>query len=404
MADSLELQLLLWKAMASIGLSPSHDTWHIDCVLSYAAHLEALYGGDREVITAAVILHDIGRSNALLRGDHNVAVSTNQARQLLERVSLPTWKIDHILTAIAEHDQPQSSPSSLEGRILKDADILAGLGAIGILRMAMWAGETGGGLAKFLAATGTTLPARIAGLEFPESRRIAKREMSFARLFVSLVSQAPRANFMRQNGAYIIIEGISGSGKDTQAQRINERLSALGRRVVMVSEPTSLYTKLRNHFNPSNIDLAVKSLLLMADRYQQIQNVVLPALQQDGIVISTRSYLSALVYQSSDSVQQSNMDYFHMFVPTPDLVFILDISAEEALHRIGRRAELEARALGEHEHPALLQQHRAKYLELAGTRATEDFLVINADKPVADVEADIWHHLVTKLPQLYNSH
>jgi uncharacterized protein len=96
---------------------------------------------DDDVVYAAVWLHDLGvfighrpeDPVALSRWD-NVAYAMKQAPAALLQVGFPTTKVAQVVEAIRTH-QPHLSPSSIEGMILRDADILEQLGAIGILRV-----------------------------------------------------------------------------------------------------------------------------------------------------------------------------------------------------------------------------------------------------------------------------
>jgi uncharacterized protein len=95
---------------------------------------------DDEILFAAAWLHDLGvfvghrpeDPAQLTRWDH-VAYVLNKAPAILSDAGFPPEKIPAVLEAIRTH-QPQDNPSSIEGIILRDADILEQLGAIGILR------------------------------------------------------------------------------------------------------------------------------------------------------------------------------------------------------------------------------------------------------------------------------
>jgi uncharacterized protein len=95
---------------------------------------------DEDVVCAAAWLHDLGvfighrpeEPEALSRWDH-VSYACSQAPAILRDAGFPDSKIPAVLEAIREH-QPKDSPTSLEATILRDADILEQLGAIGILR------------------------------------------------------------------------------------------------------------------------------------------------------------------------------------------------------------------------------------------------------------------------------
>jgi uncharacterized protein len=102
---------------------------------------------DDDVVYAAAWLHDLGvfighrpqDPIELSRWD-NVAYAMKQAPAALLQSGFPTTKVAPVVEAIRTH-QPHMSPSALEGAILRDADILEQLGAIGILRVAAKVGR-----------------------------------------------------------------------------------------------------------------------------------------------------------------------------------------------------------------------------------------------------------------------
>jgi uncharacterized protein len=97
---------------------------------------------DDDVVYAAAWLHDLGvfighrpeDPVELSRWD-NVGYAMKQAPAALLQAGFPTTKVAQVVEAIRTH-QPHLTPSSIEGMILRDADILEQLGAIGILRVA----------------------------------------------------------------------------------------------------------------------------------------------------------------------------------------------------------------------------------------------------------------------------
>lgn len=390
------IELAIRKELARIHLSPSHDFWHLDRVLEYAKVLESLYGGDIEIIIAAVLLHDLGRSDPARRGTESSELSAKEAEFVLSKSGFPPAKLESVLMAIREHDQPMLSPSTLEGRILKDADFLAGFGAWGVVRIAIWAGETGEGVTQLLEGLENKMARRFQGLEFPESRKLAIREMQFARLFLSLLHKQIGTFSINQRSAYIILEGISGSGKDTQAKRLEHNIIDYGKAVCLLSEPTSLYKEARKLWGDEQHDYSIQTFLLMADRYKQIKEKIQPALESGQIVISVRSYLSNIVYQSDKTNEAELTDFIHKFVPIPDIVFILDLPVEEAHRRLQVRSKTEKRSLGEFESVEELERIRKGYLKLIEQRGGEGFIVINASQSEQQVESDIWQN-ITKL-------
>ena len=95
---------------------------------------------DDDVVHAAVWLHDLGvfyghrpaDLEALVRWD-SVKYAMDQAPAVLTEFGFPVGKIGAVVEAIRTH-QPTFEPTSIEGLILRDADILEQLGAIAVLR------------------------------------------------------------------------------------------------------------------------------------------------------------------------------------------------------------------------------------------------------------------------------
>jgi uncharacterized protein len=95
---------------------------------------------DDDVLFAAVWLHDLGvfighrpeDAEELARWSH-VPYTIERARQLLVQWGFPTEKIEAVALAIGTH-QAEDEPANAEAILLRDADILEQLGAVGALR------------------------------------------------------------------------------------------------------------------------------------------------------------------------------------------------------------------------------------------------------------------------------
>jgi uncharacterized protein len=96
---------------------------------------------DDDVLFAAAWMHDLGvflghRPDAPteLSGWDHVSYAIERSRKLLKGWGFPAEKLNAVAEAIRFH-QAQDDPTALEAVLLRDADILEQLGAIGAMRM-----------------------------------------------------------------------------------------------------------------------------------------------------------------------------------------------------------------------------------------------------------------------------
>jgi dTMP kinase len=386
----------IWAELDKLPLSVSHDRWHLDRVLSYALGLHAVHGGDLRVLVPAVLLHDLGRTEeGRQHGLASIEASTEQAANLLGNLQYPESLVAEVLRAIADHDQPDVRPALIEGRILKDADFLAGFGAWGILRIAMWSGETGRDVAMVLDRLVRGMSRRSEHLEFEESVVVARRELRFVRLFVERLRTPPVALEPVLPGAYVVLEGISGSGKDTQAERLRAALVAAGVESHVVCEPHGDYRRYREAWERQHggrlTDPRVMRWLMMADRQQLVDDTVRADLAAGTAVVSVRSYLSTMVYQAEGTTDSADIAFAHTFVPEPDLVVLLDLPPDVAWERIQARN----RVKGVYESEEQLAAHRVRYLALCEEHFPKSHVVVDA---TADASAVAERVLASVLP------
>jgi uncharacterized protein len=126
------------------GESSGHDWWHIHRVWKMAEHIANNTSANPLVVQLAALLHDIADWKF---HDGDEAVGPHFARSLLIRYSLPDEIIDAVCAIIPEVSFKgagvASEPSTLEGKIVQDADRLDAIGAIGIARAFAYGGHAG---------------------------------------------------------------------------------------------------------------------------------------------------------------------------------------------------------------------------------------------------------------------
>jgi uncharacterized protein len=118
---------------------PAHGWEHIERVYALALRLAQEEGADSFIVGVAALLHDVGRT-AQVHDEtrHHADLSIEQAKALLANYELPAQTLEAIVHAIAAHSFSRGiEPRTLEASIVRDADRLDSLGAIGIVRWAI---------------------------------------------------------------------------------------------------------------------------------------------------------------------------------------------------------------------------------------------------------------------------
>ncbi len=143
-------------------------------------------------------------------------------------------------------------------------------------------------------------------------------------------------------GLFIVIEGIDGTGKSTQARLLGEWFKSQGREVVLSREPTDgpWGKKLRESASTGRLSPEDELQYFLNDRRQHVDELIKPALAEGKVVILDRYYFSTMAYQGArgfDPVEIRRRN--EEFAPVPDLLLILDLDVDTAHTRIGVRGD-----------------------------------------------------------------
>ena len=128
------------------GMGGCHGPDHTERVHKTVLHIGRLMGARLDVLSAAALLHDIGRSYET-REHGNICHAekgAELARDILVTLDFAPARIDEITHCIEAHRyRGDKIPRTLEAKILYDADKLDSIGAVGIGRAFLFAGQTG---------------------------------------------------------------------------------------------------------------------------------------------------------------------------------------------------------------------------------------------------------------------
>jgi uncharacterized protein len=124
----------------------SHDWDHTLRVHRLCRCIGVTEGADLLVAEAAAYLHDIGRIDQDRTGGRlcHAEQGAAMARDLLQDYPLSAARRDNIVHCIAAHRfRGGDAPRTLEAKVLFDADKLDAIGAVGVARAFLFAGELG---------------------------------------------------------------------------------------------------------------------------------------------------------------------------------------------------------------------------------------------------------------------
>ncbi|ALV61765.1 thymidylate kinase [Thermococcus litoralis DSM 5473] len=195
-------------------------------------------------------------------------------------------------------------------------------------------------------------------------------------------------------GMFIVLEGIDGAGKSTQAKMLAKWFENKGYEVVLTKEPTdTAFGKLIRRLvltggkegiiDGARISKEAEALLFAADRAEHVKKLIEPSLKAGKVVISDRYFYSSLAYQWARGLDLEWLINLNAFAPRADLVILLDLPVKESIKRInGRSIRSEFDKIVE-----LQKKVRENYLKLA--EKFEEIRIINALAPVEDIHNDI---------------
>ncbi len=145
-----------------------------------------------------------------------------------------------------------------------------------------------------------------------------------------------------QHGLFLVLEGVEGAGKTTQAELLRHRFRVTEVAHTVSREPggTRLGEGIRELLlERVELDIPIESelLLMLGARAAFIQQVVRPALERGEVVLSDRFELSTFAYQGFgrgiDLNEVRRLNRFSTGGIRPDLTLILDVPVGHGLAR-----------------------------------------------------------------------
>lgn len=151
-----------------------------------------------------------------------------------------------------------------------------------------------------------------------------------------------------EHGKFIVLEGLDGSGKTTQAKMLAEALQTLGYDVVLTREPggTEWTKKIRELILDEKYEKQnpwTQAFLFFADRAEHVPGEIRQGLQRGAIVICDRFSASTIAFQGfGENLSLSDLRRMNELATgglLPDLTIIIDVSVAKARSRTGKRPD-----------------------------------------------------------------
>jgi dTMP kinase len=192
-------------------------------------------------------------------------------------------------------------------------------------------------------------------------------------------------------GLLVAFEGLDQSGKQTQAERLRDRLTSSGRRVQLLSFPdykTVIGAEIGRALRGEREYTAdVMQLLYVANRYE-FKGEILRAKESGTIVVCDRYLASSIAYGEAQGLDGGWLSDIQKYLPQPDITFLLDIAPEVSAKRKTTDRDRYERDL------SLLSRVRSSYLRQAGS---DGWVRLDAARPPDVIAGDVYQAVGDKL-------
>ncbi len=185
MTESEKLLDAFVRGIFAHAESGAHTYDHTIRVYALSLEIGKEMGADLRVLGAASLLHDIGRVREKETGISHSILSGQMGRTALQQAGYTDEEIKQIVEAIRTHRYSEGlTPTTMEGKILSDADKLDAIGAIGIYRTIAQSVENGRGIEGVIRHADEKL-LKLADLLYTEpARKMGRRKHQILSMFI----------------------------------------------------------------------------------------------------------------------------------------------------------------------------------------------------------------------------
>ncbi len=202
-----------------------------------------------------------------------------------------------------------------------------------------------------------------------------------------------------ERGLFITFEGADGCGKTTQLNLLKDYLEKNSYNVIVTREPGAkgLGEKLRNILlnYDGEVSNQCESFLFLADRAQNVETIVLPAIKEGKIVLCDRHTDSTVAYQGyGRGLDLEQINYLNNIATCgvkPDLTLVFDVDIETSQKRVGAEKDRMEKSGTE-----FFNRVRTGYLELAKSEP-DRVKVVNSTHSIEEVFNDVLNIVIETL-------
>lgn len=212
------------------------------------------------------------------------------------------------------------------------------------------------------------------------------------------------SNPRQRRGFFIVIEGIEGAGKTTQAKILEKKLKKDGYEVVRTREPggTWLGEKIRKIllYCSKNLSNKAELALYLSARVQLVEEIIKPSLDDGKVVIADRFVHSTIAYQGyGRGLPLSDVKRMCLFIVGdvwPEIAFLIDIPPEMGLKRVKGFDRFESLSLDFH------RRVRNGYLKISKERFF-NMKVIDGTKGIEEISEAIFHGVIKAMKKRHET-
>jgi dTMP kinase len=139
-------------------------------------------------------------------------------------------------------------------------------------------------------------------------------------------------------GFFICVEGLDGCGKTTQTKLLVRRLRRKRYDAIYTAEPSrgkiGKFIKRHCLHGEKRVSSIIEALLFSADRFEHVEDVIVPAIRKGKIVVSDRYVYSSLAYQGAAGLDLEWIEKVNEHAIHPDLAIFIDVKPEIVVKRL----------------------------------------------------------------------